>query len=273
MGKTSADIAALGDAIWGVNPTAGNAACKRNKAGGRSYFLSEKPSVADLTASLAQDAGIPPVVEVLEGDTGGWLHVLHRIKNDRDVFFITNQNLIGDARKFHFRITAAGVPECWDPMRNEITAVIYHRTGKSVEMELTLEPSESVLLVFQPKSRSLPVRGTVGKTVIPVTVDASIPVEKDPEIPTKPGSVTRSPVASNNFHGRCELTTIPERAVLELDDLAPEAAARVTINGQYAGGFIGKPFRLDVTKHLKPGVNHIDITPFAPKTARLICVW
>jgi hypothetical protein len=156
-------------------------------------------------------------------------------------------------------------------MRNEVSGLACRRDGKSVELELTLEPNESVLLVFQPTKRALPLRGATGKAIVPVVVDSSAPVEKDPVIPAKPGPVTRGPVASNNFHGRCELSSLPVRAVLELDEIAPEAAARVTVNGVYAGGFLGKPFRLDVTKHLKVGVNRIDITPFAPKSARLVC--
>ena len=60
------------------------------------------------------------------------------------------------------------------------------------------------------------------------------------------------------------------RVYLELDELAPEAAASVTVNGKYAGGFIGKPFRLDVTKHLKTGPNTIRIVPFSPKSAKLV---
>lgn len=46
-------------------------------------------------------------------------------------------------------------------------------------------------------------------------------------------------------------------------------AGRVTVNGQDAGGFIGRPLRLEVTKFLKAGVNQITIAPFAPKSAWL----
>jgi hypothetical protein len=52
-----------------------------------------------------------------------------------------------------------------------------------------------------------------------------------------------------------------------MDELLPEEAARVTINGKYVGGFIGKPFRLDVTQHLVSGQNKVIIEPFAPKNA------
>jgi len=37
------------------------------------------------------------------------------------------------------------------------------------------------------------------------------------------------------------------RVYLEMDELAPEVAARVSVNGQDAGGFIGAPLRLLVT--------------------------
>ena len=60
------------------------------------------------------------------------------------------------------------------------------------------------------------------------------------------------------------------RVLLELDELMPEEAARVTINGNYAGGFIGKPFRLDVTRHLRHGANTVKIEPFASKSVRLV---
>ena len=35
------------------------------------------------------------------------------------------------------------------------------------------------------------------------------------------------------------------------------------------GGFIGRPLRLDVTRHLRTGTNTLRIEPFAPRAARL----
>ena len=83
-----------------------------------------------------------------------------------------------------------------------------------------------------------------------------------------------SPVTANPFDGTCEipadLDLAKSRVFLEMDDLTPEAAASITVNGQFAGGFIGKPFRLDVTRLLKPGSNAFRVEPFAPKSARLV---
>ena len=121
--------------------------------------MPEKPSAAELTQVLTKDAGLPPALEVVEGETGNWLHVLHRVKSGRDVFLVCNQNDKGPARKFKFRTAAQGTPEAWDAMRNELTSVTCQRTGNTAEFSLTLEPMESVLLVFQSSARALPPRG------------------------------------------------------------------------------------------------------------------
>jgi hypothetical protein len=44
----------------------------------------------------------------------------------------------------------------------------------------------------------------------------------------------------------------------------------LTVNGTSAGGFIGKPARLEISKHLKPGTNTFRIEPFAPDSVRLV---
>jgi hypothetical protein len=449
IGKTAADIAACRTAIWGEEAAPGVKAAKSSLAGGKSYFLPEKPTPEQLQEALAGDAGIHPGLEVLKGKTDGWLHVLHRVKAGRDVFLVCNQDVKGQAKDFRFRVTAEGQPECWDAMRNELTALPHERTGASVEFDMTLEPLESVLLVFQPEKRAIPARlapaAKPSREPIPLVREpvekpaASQPEDKKPEDPKgldgcswvwypegnpatsappgacyfrktlslpektiksatflitcdndftlyvngtkagasdgdlenwrtlkkvdvakqlraganqlaiqavngtdKPspagligrlviefdqgeplrvpidktwktatdeqkgweaaglddaawaaakelvafggapwgrlggggGGLTRSPVAAADpFVGRCELPAdvdlAKSRVFLVMDALAPEEAARVTVNGTYAGGLIGKPLRLQVTPLLKQGANTIRIEPFAPKTAHL----
>jgi len=83
-----------------------------------------------------------------------------------------------------------------------------------------------------------------------------------------------SPVTASPFTGTCEIPSdldlTKSRVFLEVDELTPEAAASVNVNGQPAGGFIGKPLRLEVTRFLKPGPNTLRLDPFAPKSARLV---
>jgi hypothetical protein len=133
LDHSSAEIAQLRNAIWG-DAVARPDRCRTSAAGGRSYFLPENPTPEQLQQVLAEDAGIRPTLEILEGQHDHWLHVLHRVRDGRDVFFIANQNHLGDPRAFRFRITADGVPECWDAMRNEISAVPYTRNGRQIEL-------------------------------------------------------------------------------------------------------------------------------------------
>lgn len=443
LGKSSADIAVLREAVWG-DAKPGLGVCKLSPAGGRSYFLPDRPTPEQLQAVLAGDADVRPTLEVLEGKTDHWLHVLHRVNTGRDVFFITNQNHAGDARRFRFRITAEGYPESWDAMRNEITSVKHARDGKQADVTLTLEPLESVLLVFQPTRRRLPMRleqpGGIATVSVPLvreavqpaaepsldldlgladrlsrcnwvwhpgenatasappgvcgfrkqvtipadrvvsqatftgTADNSFvlyvngkeaghaddsgegwrnPVELDvtallhagpnqlaiaatnaTDKPSPAGLIGRltvrftqgepltvavdeswkvsrqlaegwteagfddvawpaakaaarfgegpwgrltaqltlSPVKADPFVGRCELPALDltkSQVYLEMDSIAPEVAARITVNGRDAGGLIGRPLRLEVGRYLKAGKNTIRIEPFAPGSARL----
>ena len=85
---------------------------------------------------------------------------------------------------------------------------------------------------------------------------------------------TASPVrAATPYDGVCELPAAVDlaksRVYLEVAALAPEQAARVTVNGRDAGGFIGAPLRLDVTRFLTAGHNTLRLEPFAPSAVKL----
>ena len=288
LGKTSADIAAIREAIWGPAARRDLKVKKISPAGGRSYYLPMKPTPEEIQAVLTKDAGIHPTLEVVEGKSDHWLHVLHRVKSGRDVFFIANQNLAGPARHFTFRVTAPGEPECWDAMRNEITMPSYRRLGDGqVEISLDLEPDESLLLVFNAEQRPLPLRLSPGAQPLRTIPIISDTVSEKPKriswtsgiaeyyraLLNKKEMLTTSPVKADPFIGNFELGADLDlqscRFYLVCDEIKPEAAARVTMNGAYAGGFIEKPLRLDVTPNLVKGNNTILIEPFAPKSVWL----
>ncbi len=254
VGTPSSEIVKLRRSIWGDDLKPSSAATNINSAGGRAFILPEKPDAALLAAVLHGEAGVAPVVEVLEGDTGGWLHVLHRVKDGRDVFFICNQDHQGAAKDFRLRIRTGGHPEIWDAMRNEITSVPVTRDEKGVSFPLTLEPMESVLVVCQSEERPLPARLT-DSTVAAATV-----------IPVPNGAHSAAP-----YSGSFELPDpAGSRVFVEVEGPTTEPAGRVVVNGIEAGGFIGRPYRLDVTRHVKPGRNTLQVRPFAPTTARIL---
>jgi hypothetical protein len=87
------------------------------------------------------------------------------------------------------------------------------------------------------------------------------------------GHFTLSPVKADPFFGHCDLASadLKEACVfLELGALVPETAARITVNGNNVGGFIGKPARVEIGKHLKAGPNTFRLEPFAPESVRLV---
>jgi hypothetical protein len=277
VGIASEEIAKLRMAIWGHDMKASTTARNRSAAGGRAYILPEKPDAGTIQAVLHKDAGIPPVVEVIHGQTDNWLHVLHRVKDGRDVILLCNQDHIRPVKTFELKFKAAGFPEIWDPMRNTIEAVPFTRDGDHVALTLTFEPMESALVVFHPTRRPLPPRlnrdALAAATILPVT-GGPVPPPPPPRPlanPSPTGKLTLSPVTANPFEGTCEIPAglAIGRALLEMDGIKPEAAARITINGRDAGGVIGKPLRLEVSRHLKPGTNTIRIEPFAPEAVRL----
>lgn len=53
-----------------------------------------------------------------------------------------------------------------------------------------------------------------------------------------------------------------ERVYLVCDGTEGESFAAVTVNGAYAGGFIGAPYRLDITRSVKAGANTLEAKPF-----------
>lgn len=252
--KTSAEIAKLREAIWGRDLKPSNTASNRNAAGGRAYILPEKPDVAMITAALHRDAGVAPVVEVIEGETDNWLHVLHRVKDGRDVFLICNQQHEGQAKDFQLKIATQGHPEIWDAMRNEITSVPVTRDGDRVTFPLTLEPMESVLVVCQPEKRARPARLSKKhlstSMVIPVANKSwsGAPFSGEFEVPGNLGS---------------------SRVFIEIEGPTTEPAARVKVNDIEAGGFIGRPYRLDITRHVKAGENKVRVAPYAPTSVKI----
>jgi hypothetical protein len=56
------------------------------------------------------------------------------------------------------------------------------------------------------------------------------------------------------------------RVYLEMEGL-PDDSAAVTINGERAGGVIGRPLRLEIGRHVRAGSNLVVIEPLAPKKA------
>lgn len=267
LGRSSSEIVSLTESIWGTGQQ-GQKCCKTNMNGGRSYYLPKDITPEQLQQILTQ-AGVPPALRVAQGKTDNWLHVLHRVKSGRDVFFVCNQNLDDKPRSFRLRVKAKGQPELWDAMRNEITAIAYKRIrADEVQFDLTMQPSESALIVFQAHSTALPAPKTP-RVVIPVVAsrrpDAQKPVTFDgcswiwyPE-----GNPRRSAPAGSRWFSKD--IVLPQRKIKSARFLiSADDEYVLSINNKKAGSSSGadiwkNPKALDVTQALNSGSNNIII--------------
>jgi len=258
-GRSSADVARLAGRIF--------------RSGNPRAFVIPAGLSPDGFRRLFAAAGIVPGLDVVAGRTDGNLHVLRRRKDGRDVFFVCNQNLAGGERAFVLRAAdIPGEPVCWDPMRNEITSL--PPSGAS-GFRLSLAPRESVVLVFSPhgEARERPPRLDHPEgPVIPVVRDPAFKAAAAPDdAPVRAAKGTVSPVRADPYRGTFVWggSSARERVYLEADDVAPECAATVRINGADAGGFIGPPARLEVGGLLRNGTNTVEVLPFAPRAVRI----
>ncbi len=272
LGRTSADVAAVVEAVWGAGASPGVEACRKSPAGGRSYFLPARPSVEQVRRIFA-DAGVRPALEAVEGETGGWLHVLHRVRCGRDVFLVCNQHHEGTARRYRFRVAAEGEPECWDAMSGSVTSPSFRRLdARTVELDLALEPMESVLVVFMPRARPLPPREAKPvREPLEVARDLSAVFER----PVPPGEkdaprlegcswvwypegnpAAAAPPGTRWFRGRAVLQ--PGRKVRNaVFTISADNSFALYVNGRRAGegSEWSSPEQVDVSALLKPGEN------------------
>ena len=260
-GKTAAEVQRLVAEIF-AQPTA--------------LFIDGEPDGAQLRAALAKPypgEARPLALRELDVESGdGRMLALYPYEKDGDrIFFIANQDFEHRRDlvvKANFK--AATVPEVWDPMQGTVeTAPL-----KDGSVALTLEPSQALFLVWPKKQTAglLPcverlvgaaLDVTVKETVMPVTV---------PDRGEK-AKVTKSPFSESvetalSFDAP-EIRS-GQRVYLVCDDVEGEHSAEIRVNGVFAGGFIGAPCRLDVTKSVKPGANTLTLRPFRVKNPRVM---
>ncbi len=293
-GGGAAEIASLCMEIWGESPAPSITALKVGATGGRAYFFNEAPTAAEISAALLRDAGVTPVLEVMSGDTGGWVHALHRMRDGGGIFFICNQDPSGAARELRLRAAADGVPERWDPMRGLVESLPCSQAGEGlVDFDLRLESMESALVVFRSQGRPLPLR--------PASAAASLTVPV--EVPTAPRSAAAPAPEQLSLDG-CQWVWYPgENALnnampgtriftgrIEIPADAAVSDARFLLSvdnefvfsvngvecGRSSNGAEGwrTPAEVDIRAALKPGANQVQIiainTSRTPSPAGLI---
>ncbi|MDR2041725.1 MAG: glycoside hydrolase family 2 [Tannerella sp.] len=258
--EADSELTALAGRMWGDRNV-------RRRAYGKGQILSGMTIEEALTA-----LGIVPDVKS-DANTV----FAHRTLPDREIYFLSNQSdeVIRTAPEFR---VAGKRPERWNPIdgtRRLLPAFEPKETTTVVPLEL--EPHESAFIVFAgqggPASArpedNFPEPETVLEILTPWTVRFdSDSVRRGPSEPVvfdrlQSWSLNEDPriryfsgtaVYSNVF----TLDDIPQGRV-HIDLGRVGVAAKVKINGIYAGGMWTCPYRTDITEVVRTGANAVEI--------------
>ena len=230
------------------------------------------------------------IVEELNGKYAGQIAYTHRQREDTDIYFVSNQleqmrNLLVSLR------TAGKIPELWNPVDGTIRQAGKWeiKDGRTV-LPLYLDAGESVFIVLKQSTASLrELRGTTQPKQSKidcsaplamtkhyrkiVSLDSAWVVQFDPE--------ARGPEQAVAFNKLTEWNLNPDERIryysgtavysktfrwnetnknkifLELENVYNIAS--VKLNGVDCGTIWTKPYRLDISKALKQGINTIEI--------------
>ncbi len=197
----------------------------------------------------------------------------HRRGEQGDIYFIANQREEKRTITASMRINGRK-PECWNPVTGEINShPVYAQKNNRTEVTLTLEPNESVFIVYPAKDilptnkKNVTKEESLNITLEPeeyvVTFAATGKTvnrkalfdwskEEDEQIRYYSGTATYK----TTFRWKNKLKK-EQRIYLNLGKVCDVATVRV--NGVDCGTVWTAPYRADITAALKKGVNKLEI--------------
>ena len=205
------------------------------------------------------------------------LPFLQKKLNGTDVFFFRNPS--DEIRRLDAQFETRGEPELWDAWAGEMQSIRHQRlTANKIAIQLDLQPLSSVLIVFSPEQngsspamqlsqRTLVKTQVLGKNGWNLTATGITPASESSNIRRMlPLLIDWSlDEELRGFSGRGIYTTnftIAEglrenRIILNLGDV--REVAEVKINDKEVGTLLLRPYEVDITDHVQPGANALEI--------------
>ena len=208
--ECDAKIAKLADTLWGkcdgVNVL--------ENAAGEGRVIWGK-SLADVCATQKLQPDFK--FAGLTGDTN--LAFVHRIANDSDIYFVSNQRQIADSAECTFRVSGK-VPELWHPDSGVIEpAGIWSEQDGLTKVRLNFDPAGSVFVIF---------RNTAGQPdhVITATAASSAPALAGQSPPWEVATAENgSPVVKTWGDGQIDLKLASGKSLRATAEHVPPASA------------------------------------------------
>ncbi len=211
----------------------------------------------------------------------------HRTMKNADIYFISNQSGKRIVEPVSFRV-AGRIPEFWQAVTGERReAPVWQQQGKRTEVMMTLEPLESVFVVFAKPVGQSPCdrRAAATETTRELTCDWTLSFESDSlhRGPEKPLAMSALSDLSKSADPAVKYYsgTVTYRTKFTAAKPAPGARvvlsfgsvreiARVKVNGRVAGGMWTAPYEVPVTDLLKEGENTLEVEVATSWVNRLV---
>ena len=196
-----------------------------------------------------------------------------KIGND-DYYFVSNQKHENTEAKCRFRVSGKQ-PEIWDPTNGTITDATNWTMFEdgTTEVQLDMDPAGAVFVVFR-KPTSAKGLSTPKPTFNQIAIDGKWTVTFDPKWgPKNPIELdslqtwnqstneeikyfSGSALYKNEFTiSKKQMSTSP----IYLDLGKVEVFAKVTLNGKELGTLWKAPYRVEISKSIKKGINLLEI--------------
>ncbi len=153
-------IKAMADSVWG--DVDGKMVTQR-KVGKGTLVWGKTPR------EVLQQTGVGPDIVFTLESSSDTLDYIHRIAGEVDFYFIRNPYDKEIATQVDFRVKGK-LPERWDPVTGDMLALSIYQIGKTNTLvPLTLEPYESLFIVFRENSGLGATIDKNGENVFPAT--------------------------------------------------------------------------------------------------------
>ena len=191
------------------------------------------------------------------------IRVLHRRTENADAYLLFNEGdtAFSGVGQFHTH----GTPQIWDADNGKVFAAETNKGG----VKLRLEPYQFLAVVYPKQSQGIALKwidvAALLQDATPIQLNRGWTFKFDkPGDEPQPGELGDWTKLDPKFSGTgvyaCEFTLPddnPAGKQWPLDLGVVKEVAEVEVNGQKAGRLLWRPYRLDVGKYLKPGLNKL----------------
>ncbi|MCW5555857.1 MAG: hypothetical protein KIS67_27335 [Verrucomicrobiae bacterium] len=231
----------------------------------------------DLTATVLREMGVSE-----DFASPGPLRYTHRRTKERDIYFVANRSGEAVRTTATFRV-ATGAPELWHPNNGEIQPLPqFTRTGGVTEIPLRFNPYESCFVIFPSKKAAAvgSASNRAGQNFAEFTeiqnlqgqwdvsfdptlgAPAQVRFEKLEDWTQRPESGIKYYSGIATYRTRFDLPdgkAVGPESRIHLDLGGVQVMARVRVNGTDCGVTWTAPWRVDISRAVKPKGNELEI--------------